>query len=56
MSIQELNINLKNYFIKSGFDYVELPLLFDTGIFFETSGEEIRRKMYSFIDLSLIHI
>ena len=50
MSIQELNINLKNYFIKSGFDYVELPLLFDTGIFFETSGEEIRRKMYSFID------
>ena len=50
MSIQELNINLKNYFIKSGFDYVELPLLFDTGIFFETSGEEIRRKMYCFID------
>ncbi len=52
MSLQELNINLKNYFIKSGFNYIELPLLFDADIFFETSGEEIRRKMYSFTDNS----
>ena len=41
MSLQELNINLKNYFINSGFNYIELPLLFDADIFFETSGEEI---------------
>ena len=52
MSLQELNINLKNYFIKSGFNYIELPLLFDADIFFETSGEEIRRKMYLFTDNS----
>ena len=52
MSLQELNINLKNYFINSGFNYIELPLLFDADIFFETSGEEIRRKMYSFTDTS----
>ena len=35
MSLQELNINLKNYFINSGFNYIELPLLFDADIFFE---------------------
>ena len=52
MSLQELNINLKNYFINSGFNYIELQLLFDSDIFFETSGEEIRRKMYSFTDTS----
>ena len=37
MSLQELNINLKNYFIKSGFNYIELPLLFDADIFLSCS-------------------
>ena len=50
MSLQELNIRLKDYFIELGFQYVELPLVHDSDIFYETSGEEIRSQMYSFID------
>ncbi len=50
MSLQELNIRLKDYFIDLGFQYVELPLVHDSDIFYETSGEEIRSQMYSFID------
>ena len=50
MSLQEINILLKNYFIECGFNYVELPLVYDSDIFYETSGEEIRKKMFSFID------
>ena len=52
MSLQELNIRLKDYFIDLGFQYVELPLVHDSDIFYETSGEEIRSQMYSFIDSS----
>ena len=43
MSLQEINILLKNYFIECGFNYVELPLVYDSDIFYETSGEEIRK-------------
>ena len=50
MSLQELNIRLKDYFIELGFQYVELPLVHDSDIFYETSGEEIRSQMYSFVD------
>ena len=50
MSIQEINIKIKNYFIECGFDYVELPLVYDSDIFYETSGEVIRKEMFSFVD------
>ena len=50
MSIQEINISIKNYFIDCGFDYVELPLVYDSDIFYETSGEVIRKEMFSFVD------
>jgi len=49
-SLQEINISIKNYFIGCGFDYVELPLVYDSDIFYETSGEVIRKEMFSFID------
>ena len=50
MSLQEINIQIKNYFIECGFDYVELPLVYDADIFYETSGEVIRKEMFSFVD------
>ena len=50
MSIQEINISIKNYFIDCGFEYVELPLVYDSDIFYETSGEVIRKEMFSFVD------
>ena len=50
MLIQEINISIKNYFVDCGFDYVELPLVYDSDIFYETSGEVIRKEMFSFID------
>jgi len=50
MSIQEINISIKNYFIDCGFNYVELPLVYDADIFYETSGEVIRKEMFSFVD------
>ena len=50
MSLQEINILIKNYFIDCGFNYVELPLVYDADIFYETSGEVIRKEMFSFVD------
>tara|TARA_B100000929_G_scaffold169257_1_gene134045 strand:- start:1539 stop:2663 length:1125 start_codon:yes stop_codon:yes gene_type:complete len=50
MSLQEINILIKNYFIDCGFNYVELPLVYDADIFYETSGEVIRKEMFSFFD------
>ena len=50
MLLQEINILIKNYFIDCGFNYVELPLVYDADIFYETSGEVIRKEMFSFVD------
>ena len=52
MALQEINILIKNYFIDCGFNYVELPLVYDADIFYETSGEVIRKEMFSFADES----
>ena len=51
-TLQEINILLKNYFMDRGFNYVELPLVHDADIFYETSGETIRKEMFSFSDKS----
>ena len=51
-SIQEINIFIKDIFIKDNFQYVELPLVYKSEIFYESSGEEIRRRMFSFNDKS----
>lgn len=51
-SIQEINIFIKDIFIKENFHYVELPLVYKSEIFYESSGEEIRRRMFSFNDKS----
>ena len=52
MSIQELNLQLKNYFESKDFTYVDLPLVFDSDVFYEMSGEILRKQMYSFYDNS----
>ena len=52
MSLKEINILIQNYFIDCGFNYVEVPMVYDADIFYETSGEVIRKEMYSFIDES----
>jgi len=52
MLLKEINILIQNYFIDYGFNYVEVPMVYDADIFYETSGEVIRKEMYSFIDES----
>ena len=51
-SIQDINIFLKNLFTENNFQYVDLPLVFNSEVFYETSGEDIRRKMFSFTNIS----
>jgi ATP phosphoribosyltransferase regulatory subunit len=47
-SIQDINIFLKNLYTKNNFQYVELPLVYNSEVFYETSGEDMRRRMFSF--------
>ena len=51
-SIQDINIFLKNLFTKNNFQYVDLPLVYNSEVFYETSGEDIRRRMFSFTNNS----
>ena len=51
-SIQDINIFLKNLFTKDNFQYVDLPLVYNSELFYETSGEDIRRRMFSFTNNS----
>ena len=51
-SIQDINIFLKNLFIKKNFKFVDLPLVYNSELFYETSGEDIRRRMFSFTNNS----
>ena len=46
-SIQELNNRFKEFFLLEGFDYIEPPLVVNSDIYFETSGEQIRKDMFS---------
>ena len=46
-SIQELNNKFKEFFLLEGFDYIEPPLVVSSDIYFETSGEQIRKDMFS---------
>ena len=51
-SIQDINIFLKNLFTENNFQYVDLPLVYNSEVFYETSGEDIRRRMFSFTNNS----
>ena len=51
-SIQDINIFLKNLFTENNFHYVDLPLVYNSEVFYETSGEDIRRRMFSFTNNS----
>ena len=51
-SIQDINIFLKNLFTENNFQYVDLPLVYNSELFYETSGEDIRRRMFSFTNNS----
>ena len=51
-SIQDINIFLKNLFTENNFQYVDLPLVYNAEVFYETSGEDIRRRMFSFTNNS----
>ena len=51
-SIQDINIFLKNSFTENNFQYVDLPLVYNSELFYETSGEDIRRRMFSFTNNS----
>ena len=46
-SIQELNNRFKEFFLLEGFNYIEPPLVVNSDIYFETSGEQIRKDMFS---------
>ena len=48
-SIQELNNILKEFFLLEGFTYIEPPLVIKSDIYFETSGEQIRKDMFSVV-------
>ena len=52
ISIQDINIFLKNLFTENNFQYVDLPLVYNSELFYETSGEDIRRRMFSFTNNS----
>ena len=45
-SIQELNNKFKEFFLLEGFKYIEPPLVVNSDIYFETSGEQIRKDMF----------
>ena len=47
-SIQDINIFLKNLYTENNFQYVDLPLVYNSEVFYETSGEDMRRRMFSF--------
>ena len=51
-SIQDINIFLKNLFTENNFQYVDLPLVYNSEVFYETSGEDMRRRMFSFTNNS----
>ena len=51
-SIQDINIFLKNLFTEKNFKFVDLPLVYNSELFYETSGEDIRRRMFSFTNNS----
>ena len=51
-SIQDINIFLKNLFTENNFQYVDLPLVYNSEVFYQTSGEDIRRRMFSFTNNS----
>ena len=51
-SIQDINIFFKNLFTSNNFKYVDLPLVYKSEVFYETSGEDIRRRMFSFTNNS----
>ena len=46
-SIQDLNNKFKEFFLLEGFEYIEPPLVVKSDIYFETSGEQIRKDMFS---------
>jgi ATP phosphoribosyltransferase regulatory subunit len=46
-SIQELNNRFKEFFLLEGFNYIEPSLVVNSDIYFETSGEQIRKDMFS---------
>ena len=51
-SIQDINIFLKNLYTENNFQYVDLPLVYNSEVFYETSGEDMRRRMFSFTNNS----
>ena len=51
-SIQDINIFLKNLYTENNFKYVDLPLVYNSEVFYETSGEDMRRRMFSFTNNS----
>ena len=51
-SIQDINIFLKNLYTEINFQYVDLPLVYNSEVFYETSGEDMRRRMFSFTNNS----
>ena len=51
-SIQDINIFLKNLYTENNFMYVDLPLVYNSEVFYETSGEDMRRRMFSFTNNS----
>jgi ATP phosphoribosyltransferase regulatory subunit len=51
-SIQDINIFLKNLFTEKNFKFVDLPLVYNSELFYETSGEDMRRRMFSFTNNS----
>tara|TARA_B110000977_G_scaffold55161_1_gene75206 strand:- start:769 stop:1896 length:1128 start_codon:yes stop_codon:yes gene_type:complete len=48
-SIQDLNNKFKEFFLLEGFEYIEPPLVVKSDIYFETSGEQIRKDMFSVV-------
>ena len=48
-SIQDLNNILKEFFLSEGFKYIEPSLVIKSDIYFETSGEQIRKDMFSVV-------
>ena len=48
-SIQDLNNILKEFFLSEGFKYIEPSLVIQSDIYFETSGEQIRKDMFSVV-------
>ena len=49
---QKLKFLFRKLFTENNFQYVDLPLVYNSEVFYETSGEDMRRRMFSFTNNS----